>query len=243
MKPTVEVAEVAFTCQHDRGPVPGLMTHLPEPRAAFVFGHGAGAGMRHPFMEAVANRLAALDVCTLRYAFPYMAAGRKPPDPRPVLLATVRGAVEEAARLWPDVPLVAGGKSMGGRMTSLAHVEERLPGVRGLAFFGFPLHPAGRESTERGRHLADVDVPMLFLQGTRDRLANLDLLRPLLEEVAPEATLHPVEGADHSFHVLKRSARSDEDVLAESCAAFSEWLATVLTHADRDVTPLSEGAR
>ncbi|MDZ7781003.1 MAG: alpha/beta family hydrolase [Gemmatimonadota bacterium] len=224
----LEVTEVACPCEHGRGPVPGLLTRPDAPRALFVFGHGAGAGIRHPFMEATAKHLGKLGVSTLRYAFPYMAAGRKAPDPRSVLLATVRGAVEEATRLCPGVPLIAGGKSMGGRMTSLAQAQTPLPGIRGLAFFGFPLHPAGRTSAERGRHLADIDVPMLFLQGTRDRLANLDLLRPLLADAAPDAELHVVEGADHGFHVLKSSGRSDEDALTEACEVFADWLTPAL---------------
>lgn len=193
-------------------------------RALFVFGHGAGAGMTHPFMEAVARGLADGGVATLRYQFPYMEAGRKAPNPAPMLVKTVRSAVAEAARIAPGLPLVAGGKSMGGRMTSTAASGEALPGVRGLAFFGFPLHAAGRPSSDRGVHLADVGLPMLFLQGTRDKLADLDLLRPLLADVRPAPTLHVVEGADHGFHVLKRSGRTDQEVLAELCDAFTAWL-------------------
>lgn len=179
--------------------------------------------MRHAFMEAAARGLAERGVATLRYHFPYMENGRKAPDRPPVLVKTVRSAVGEAVRIEPDLPLFAGGKSMGGRMTSTAAAQEALPGVRGLAFFGFPLHAAGRDSSERGAHLGDVGLPMLFLQGTRDKLANLDLLRPLLDKVRPGPALHVVEGADHGFHVLKRSGRTDAEILDELCDAFTEW--------------------
>jgi predicted alpha/beta-hydrolase family hydrolase len=179
--------------------------------------------MRHRFMEAVAERLAHRGIATFRYQFPYMEAGRKGPNPAPVLVKTVRSAVAEAARLVPDLPLTAGGKSMGGRMTSTAASSEALPGVKGLAFFGFPLHAPGRESSERGAHLADVVLPMLFLQGTRDKLADLTLLEPLLATVAPAPTLSVVEEADHSFHVPKRSGRTNDEVLDEICGTFADW--------------------
>ena len=194
----------------------------------YVFGHGAGAGMRHSFMEAVAERLAEGEVATFRYHFPYMEVGRRGPNPAPVLVKTVRSAVAAAARLAPDLPLIAAGKSMGGRMTSTAASTERLPGVRGLAFFGFPLHAPGRDSFERGAHLADVGLPMLFLQGTRDRLSNLELLRPLLDSVKPRPSLHLVDDADHGFHVPKRSGRTDDDVLDELCAKFAAWVGEVV---------------
>lgn len=181
--------------------------------------------MRHPFMQSVADRLAALGIATFRYQFPYMEAGRKGPNPAPVLVKTVRSAVSEAARLAPDLTLVAGGKSMGGRMTSTAAAAEPLPGVRGLAFFGFPLHAPGRPSSDRGAHLADVGLPMLFLQGTRDKLADLELLRPLLAGISPKPRLELVEEGDHSFHVPKRSGKSDEEVLDGVCAAFADWFA------------------
>jgi len=174
-------------------------------------------------MESVADRLATRGFATFRYQFPYMEAGRRGPNPAPVLVKTVRSAVTAAARLAPGLPIVAGGKSMGGRMTSAAAASEALPGVKGLAFFGFPLHAPGRESSERGAHLADVSLPMLFLQGTRDKLADLDLLEPLLATVTPRPTLSVVEGADHSFHVLKRSGRTDDEVLDEICGLFADW--------------------
>ena len=174
-------------------------------------------------MEAAAQALASRGVATLRYQFPYMEQGRKAPSPKPVLIETVRSAVAEAARRAPDLPLLAGGKSMGGRMTSTAASQAPLPGVRGLAFFGFPLHAAGRPSADRGGHLASVELPMLFLQGTRDNLADLSLLEPLLLEVRPTPVLHVAKGADHGFHVLKRSGRTDDEVLAELADLVATW--------------------
>jgi predicted alpha/beta-hydrolase family hydrolase len=194
-----------------------------DAQGLYVFAHGAGAGMQHRFMEAVSDRLASRGLATFRYQFPYMEAGKKGPNPAGVLVKTVRSAVEEARRLAGDLPLVAGGKSMGGRMTSTAAAAEALTGVKGLAFFGFPLHAPGRESSERGAHLAGVALPMLFLQGTRDKLADLSLLEPLLSRVAPRPTLAIVDGADHSFHVLKRSGRTDDEVLDEICGTFADW--------------------
>lgn len=193
-----------------------------------VLAHGAGAGMRHPFMEAAAEALAERAVATLRFQFPYMEAGRKRPDRPAVAQATVRAAIEAAAARAAGLPLLAGGKSYGGRMTSQAAATAPLPGVRGLVFFGFPLHAAGHPSDERAAHLDDVDVPMLFLQGTRDALASLDLLEPVCRRLrdAP-ATLHVVEGADHSFRVLKRSSRTDAEVMAELADAVARWAAAL----------------
>lgn len=179
--------------------------------------------MRHAFMEAFALRLAARRVATFRYEFPYMEKRTARPDPRPVLFAAVRAAVAAAAQAAPGLPLLAGGKSMGGRMTSMAAAEEPLAGVSGIVFVGFPLHPAGAPSTERGEHLARVGVPMLFLQGTRDALADLDLLRPITDGLGARATVHVIDGADHSFHVLKRSGRTDSDVLDELASTVSDW--------------------
>ena len=217
------IRDLSFRATASSGDVSAILVRPPDATCLYVFGHGAGAGMTHAFMGDVARRLAERGVATFRYNFPYMEAGRKPPNPQPVLVKTVRSAVAEAAALAPDLPLFAGGKSMGGRMTSTAASTEALPGVRGLAFFGFPLHAPGRDSAERGAHLEDVALPMLFLQGTRDKLANLDLLVPLLDTVEPRPTLHVVDGADHGFHVLKRSGRTDADVLDELCNAFAEW--------------------
>jgi predicted alpha/beta-hydrolase family hydrolase len=220
----MEATEHRFVATRSSGEVSALLLRPAEAGALYVFAHGAGAGMRHAFMEAVAQRLARRDVATLRYNFPYMEVGRRGPNPAPVLVKSVRSAVAEAARLAPGLPLVAGGKSMGGRMTSTAAAAEALPGVRGLAFFGFPLHAAGKPSAERGAHLTGVGLPMLFLQGTRDRLADLSLLEPLVSELQPPPELHVVDDADHGFHVPKRSGRTDDDVLDELCDVFTRWL-------------------
>lgn len=185
----------------------------------YVMAHGAGAGMDHPFLEAIAARLAAGRIATLRYQFPYMESGRRRPDSRSILLATVRSAVAAAAERAPDLRLLAGGKSMGGRMTSQAAASEPLPAVEGLVFLGFPLHPAGKPATDRADHLERVGPPMLFLQGTRDRLADLDLLRPVCARLGGRADLHIVDGADHSFGVLKRSGRGEDEVLEELAGA------------------------
>jgi predicted alpha/beta-hydrolase family hydrolase len=222
------VTEHTFRATRSSGDVSAILMRPASATALYVFAHGAGAGMRHRFMERVASRLGDQGVATLRYHFPYMEAGRKGPNPASVLTKTVRSAVTEASRLAPDLPLVAGGKSMGGRMTSLAAASESLPAVRGLAFFGFPLHAPGRPSSERGTHLAGIGLPTLFLQGTRDKLADLELLEPLLETISPRPMLHVAEGADHSFHVLKRSGRTDEEVLDEICGVFQQWLSGVV---------------
>jgi predicted alpha/beta-hydrolase family hydrolase len=179
--------------------------------------------MRHAFMMAMSQRLAALGIATLRYQFPYMEAGNRRPDPRATLTATVRSALGAAAEVAPGLPIFAGGKSMGGRMTSLAAAEAPLAGVRGLVFFGFPLHPAGRPATTRADHLQAIDLPLLFLQGGRDRLAELQLLEPVCARLGARATLHVVPMADHSFHVPKRSGRSDADVQLELAHVVSSW--------------------
>lgn len=210
------------------GPVSALLTKPAKPIAAFVFAHGAGASMTHTFMEAVATGLAARDVATLRYQFPYMEHGSKRPDTPAVAQATVRAAVAAAALQLPQLPLVAGGKSFGGRMTSQAQAKEPLPGVRGLSFFGFPLHPAGKPATERGDHLAGIDVPMLFLQGTRDALAEICLIEPLVAALGPRATLHLVAGADHSFHVPAKSGRKDGQVMEEILDVMAAWVRRTL---------------
>ena len=186
----------------------------------YVLAHGAGAGMRHPFLEALAGALAGEGVATLRYEFPYMEQGKRRIDPVPVLHARVRQAVEAGAK--EQLPLFAGGKSMGSRMTSQAQAGRALGGVVGLAFVGFPLHPAGKPGTDRATHLRDVRLPMLFLQGTRDELADLALLRPVVEPL-PEATLHVVEDADPSFHVRKKSGRTDAEVIVELARTFAHW--------------------
>lgn len=192
--------------------------------AAFVFGHGAGAGMDHPFMADLAAALGERGVATLRYQFPFMEQGSRRPDDAATAQATVRAAVAEAAARLPDLPLYAGGKSFGGRMTSQAQASQALAGVRGLVFVGFPLHPAGKPGTQRADHLRKVQVPMLFLQGTRDALADLALVRTATAQLGPPATLHVVEGADHAFHVLVRSGRSDAQVMVELADTISAWM-------------------
>jgi hypothetical protein len=209
--------------------VSALLICPPQARACFVFAHGAGAGMAHPFMETVAAGLAERDIATLRYQFPYMENGSKRPDLPATAHAAVRAAVGEAASRCPGLPLIAGGKSFGARMTSQAQAIAPLPGVRGLAFLGFPLHPTGKPSTDRATHLAEVKAPMLFLQGTRDTLAELKLLEPVVKHLGKRATLHIVQGGDHSFHVLARSGRRDADVMTEICDAMSAWIGTIGT--------------
>lgn len=203
--------------------VSALLLFPARANSIFVLAHGAGAGMRHAFMEAIAQRLAARGVATLRYQFPYTERGGRRIDPEPLLLATVRAAVAAGREAAGTLPLIAGGKSMGGRMTSRAAAQEPLQGVRGLAFLGFPLHPAGRPGITRAAHLAQATLPMLFLQGTRDALADLGLLEPVVEKLGERATLHVIEAADHMFHVLKRSGRTDEQVLDELAGTVSEW--------------------
>ncbi len=215
--------ELRFLATERAGEVSALLRRPRAARWLLVLAHGAGADMRHRFMEETSEGLAERGVATFRFQFPYTEKGRRSPDRRDVLVATVRSAVAAAAKEAGGLPLLAGGKSMGGRMTSLAASEEALPGVRGLVFLGFPLHAAGKPSSERGDHLAAVDLPMLFLQGTRDKLAELDLLRPLCRKLGKRATLHEVEGGDHSFHVLKRSGRDDEEVRQELLDAITAW--------------------
>jgi predicted alpha/beta-hydrolase family hydrolase len=207
--------------------VSALLIRPTSARACFVFAHGAGAGMAHPFMEAVATGLGERGVATLRYQFPYMEKGTRRPDPPAIAQAAVRAAVAEAGRCCPGLLLIAGGKSFGGRMTSQAQAVAPLDGVHGLAFLGFPLHPAGKPSSDRAKHLADVHVPLLFVQGTRDNLAELRLLEPVVEHLGTSASLHRVEGADHSFHVLARSGRNDRDVMAEILDRFVAWIGTI----------------
>ena len=207
------------------GEVSALLLKPEGARLLYVLAHGAGAGMRHPFLESMAGRLAERGIATLRYQFPYMERRARRPDPPAVAEATVRAAVEEAARATPGVPLIAGGKSFGGRMTSSAQASAPLPGVRGLVFLGFPLHAPGRPGDERAEHLSQVHIPMLFLQGTRDDFADLKLLQPLVQRLGALATLHLIEDGDHSFKVLKRSGRTDTDVMAALVDAIVEWTA------------------
>ncbi|HMN43885.1 MAG TPA: hypothetical protein PKE27_04900 [Povalibacter sp.] len=203
--------------------VSGLYLRPTQATACYVLSHGAGAGMTHASMATLANGLADLGVATLRYQFPYMERGSKRPDPPPLCHATVRAAVSMAAQVAGDLPLIAGGRSFGGRMTSQAQALAPLPGVRGLAFLAFPLHPAGKPSIERAAHLADVRIPMLFLQGTRDELATLDLLQPVVTGLGTRATLKLLADADHSFHVPARSGRKDADVRDEALRTLVAW--------------------
>jgi uncharacterized protein len=208
------------------------LAHVPkDAHACYVLAHGAGAGMQHAFLSALAKELGQRGIATLRYNFPYLERGEKRPDRPETAHATVRAAVAEAARLV-SLPIIAGGKSFGGRMTSQAQALAPLPQVKGLAFIGFPLHPAGRRSQERARHLFDVKLPMLFLQGTRDALADLTELHPVVATLGERATLQLLEEADHSFHVPKRTGRMDDQVIAELADALTQWIQAVTTRRD-----------
>jgi len=218
---------VTFQASKSSGNVSGILLRPAEARWLLVLGHGAGAGMRHAFMENLAQQLANNGIATLRYNFPYIEQGKKAPDPAPILMAAVRSASAKAAEIAEGLPLLAGGKSMGGRMTSNAQAKEPIPHIKGIVFFGFPLHAPGRPSSERSAHLLDIHLPMLFLQGTRDKLADLSLLRPVCEKLRL-STLHVIDGADHSFHVLKSAGRTDEDVLAELGRTVATWADTAM---------------
>jgi hypothetical protein len=204
--------------------VSGLLLRPDDAKALYVFAHGAGVGMNHPSMAGHAEGLAARGIATLRFQFPYMEKGTGRPDPPPVAHAAVRAAVAKAAELAPDLPLFAGGRSYGGRMTSQAQSIEPLPGVRGLVFLGFPLHPAGRPGIERSEHLSKVRIPMLFVSGSRDALAEQPLLQPLVGGLGDHATLHVVEGGDHGLRVLVSSGRTNEDAQAEALDAVAGWI-------------------
>jgi len=204
--------------------VSGLLLAPKATRCCYVLAHGAGAGMTHPFMTAIADGLAERGIATLRYQFPYMEQGGKRPDAPKLAQATVRAAMAQAARLMPKLALIAGGKSFGGRMTSQAQAETPLAGVRGLAFLGFPLHAAGRPSEERAAHLFEVKIPMLFLQGARDALADIALMRKLAKALGKRATLIAIEDGDHSFYVPARTGRKDADVRGELLDALAGWI-------------------
>jgi uncharacterized protein len=203
--------------------VSALLQLPAQAQACFVFGHGAGAGMNHSFMSDLSTALSARNIGTLRYQFPYMESGSRRPDPPALCHATIRAAIATAQQHAPGVALIAGGKSFGGRMTSQAQAAKPLADVKGLVFVGFPLHPAKKPASERGTHLSDVKIPMLFLQGTRDELADLTLLEPLVERLGTPATLQKIEGADHSFHVLARSGRNDREVLEQLADTIARW--------------------
>jgi uncharacterized protein len=207
--------------------VSGLLQRPRDARSCYVMAHGAGAGMAHRFMQSMADALAARRLATLRYQFPYMEQGSKRPDAPKLAQATVRAAVAEASCRMPELDLFAGGKSFGGRMTSQAQAASPLPGVRGLIFLGFPLHPAGKPSDERAAHLLDIHIPMLLLQGTRDELADLSLLQPVTARLGSRATLKLFDEADHSFHVPARSGRKDADVMEEMADVVAAWIDAV----------------
>ena len=220
--------ELQLNVSTDIGQVSALLVRPPDAWAVYVLAHGAGAGMRHRFLESVSAALADRGIATFRYQFPYMEAGRRRPDPPSVAQATVRRAIEKAAEAVPGLPLVAGGKSFGGRMTSTAAADSPLPGVRGLVFLGFPLHPPGQPGTSRSDHLDRVDIPLLFIQGTRDQFARLDLITDVTEGLEPNATLHLVDDGDHSFGVPKRSGRTAAEVLSEITSAIDQWSRAVV---------------
>ncbi|WGD53045.1 alpha/beta hydrolase [Bradyrhizobium sp. CB1650] len=206
------------------GTVSAILTQPDNARACYVLAHGAGADMRHAFMDKVAEGLADRGIATFRFNFPYMENKQRRPDQPAVAHATIRAAVEEAARLCPGLMLTAGGKSFGGRMTSQAQSKAPLPGIKGLAFLGFPLHADKKPSTERAEHLGGIAIPMLFLQGTRDGLADLSYLKPVIEALGPKAKLHEIAGGDHSFAVLRKSGRSNEEALAEVLDTLTAWI-------------------
>ena len=218
-----EAADLRLGISDAIGEVSAFLLRPPDAWLLYVLAHGAGAGMRHQFLETVSASLAAAGVATFRFQFPYLEAGRRRPDAPAVLEETVRAAVTKAEGIVPELPVIAGGKSLGGRMTSSAAATRPLPRVKGLAFLGFPLHPPGDPGTHRAEHLQHVDVPMLFLQGTRDAFARLDLITGVCQGLGSRATLHQVEGADHSFGVLKRSGRSSAQVIDELTSAIVRW--------------------
>lgn len=207
------------------GQVSGILLRPATATALYVFAHGAGVDMNHPSMASNAQGLAERGIATLRFQFPYMEKGGGRPDPPAIAQATVRAAVAKAAELAPDLPLFAGGRSYGGRMTSQAQAVAPLPGVRGLVFLGFPLHPAGKPGIERADHLEQIGIPMLFVSGSRDALADMALLKPLVGGLGERATLHVVEGGDHGLRVLVSSGRTNEEAQAEALDAMAQWMA------------------
>jgi len=222
-----ETIESKFTATPEKGEVSSILIRPDNAKWLLVLGHGAGTNMRHSTLQTIAERLADIGIATFRYQFPYMERGGGGREAQVVALATVRSAVAAAYAATGDVSILVGGHSYSGRMSSLTAAEAPIEHVRGLVFFAFPLHPSGREGTERADHLADVTVPMLFLSGTRDKLAVLDLLEPVCENLGDKATLHLLDTADHGFKVLKRSRKSDEDVFVEMARVLSEWVETL----------------
>jgi predicted alpha/beta-hydrolase family hydrolase len=218
----MHVEHMRFTVE-SRSNVSALLLRPDRPRLLYVLGHGAGAGMRHPFMEQIANYMADRAIATLRYQFPYMEAGRRSPDSPKVLVATVRAAIATAHYAAPDLALIAGGKSLGGRISSHVAAEDAPPELRGLVFLGYPLHAPKKPAVKRAEHLGRIAVPMLFIQGTRDDLADLALLTPIVDRMGTRAALHVVEGGDHSFRVLKRSGRTEDEVMTEIADTVASW--------------------
>ncbi len=223
MKKTL-IKNFRFQASKSSGEVSAILEKPEDAEYLLVLAHGAGAGMNHPFMEKLSNKLADEKVAAFRYQFPYFENGKRSPDPPNILMATVRSAVEKASKEFGGLEIFAGGKSLGGRMTSNAAAKEPLPGIKGIVFFGFPLHAPNKPSQDRAAHLFNVNIPMLFLQGTRDKLADLTLLKPICKKLNEKAELHIIEGADHSFHVLKSSGKNDDEVIEELAKTTKDWL-------------------
>lgn len=219
----IKTEKFHFQATKSSGFVSAVLMRPEDPNYLLVLAHGAGAGMNHPFMEILSLKLAEKNFAVFKYQFPYFEKGKRSPDPPNILTATVRSAVETASKRLDDLPLFAGGKSLGGRMTSTAVSKEFLPNVKGIIFFGFPLHAPNKPSSDRAEHLYKVKIPMLFLQGTRDKLADLNLLKPVIKKLNNKAELHIIEGADHSFHVLKSSGKTNEQVIEELAETTSKW--------------------
>ena len=227
MKTKFSKKSLTFNVSKSIGDVSALFYLPMKTEFILVFAHGAGAGMQNKFMEQVSLSLAEKNIATLRFNFPYMENGKKMPDTRPVCCAAINAAVIKAAKLCPKIPLFAGGKSFGGRMTSTAASEDVLPNVKGIVFFGFPLHAPGKPSNDRAEHLYKVNIPMLFLQGTRDALASLELLKPVIKKIGKKAELFIIEGADHSFHVPKENKLKDSDVIELICNEVKNFMSAV----------------
>jgi uncharacterized protein len=220
----IKTEKLHFQATKSSGNVSAVLITPEDAKYLLVLAHGAGAGMNHPFMEMLSEKLSKKNFAVFRFQFPYFEKGKRSPDPPNILTATVRSAIETASNKLKDLPVYAGGKSLGGRMTSTAASKEALPNVKGIIFFGFPLHAPGRPSSDRSEHLFVINIPMLFLQGTRDKLADLNLLKPVIKKLKSKAELHIIDGADHSFHVLKSSGRTDEQVIEELAKLTQEWV-------------------
>jgi predicted alpha/beta-hydrolase family hydrolase len=222
------IRKLQFEASKSSGNVSAVIYEPENPEAVLVLAHGAGAGMNHPFMESLALKLAAKNIAVFRYNFPYLENKKRSPDPPNILMAAVKSAVVKAGELY-SLPVFAGGKSLGGRMTSSSASKNMLPGIKGIIFFGFPLHAPGKPSNDRAEHLYSVNIPMLFLQGTKDKLADLDLLRAVIKKLGNKVKLQIFEGADHSFHVQKSSGKTDQDILNELSGESREWISQQLS--------------